>query len=390
MKLSVSFAGCAIAGALFFSSACSSSDDESSAAEVPVVANYAALVAANYGDALATAEALKTAIDAFVAAPSENGLEAAKTAWKESRVPYGQTEVYRFYGGPIDDDDGPEGEINAWPLNEGHIDYTVADPNGGIVNSTDPAFKTISKTLIAAQNMNGAEDNVASGYHAIELLLWGQDLSATGPGARPYTDYLTTGGTAKNQDRRGTYLKEAAALLVDDLRSVAEEWAPATGAYVKSFTTGKSHDAVTKIMNGLYRLEALEFRGQRIGAGYEHRDQEDEHSCFSDNTKVDFQMNMKALENVYFGRYGAIDGAGIEDLVKAKDAALDTEIRTKLTAAHDAIEGIPLPYDQAILGDDSSAGRTKVKAALDALQSLADSLLKAADALKVTIDKSEI
>src|SRR5690349_15836083 len=87
----------------------------------PVAEQYAKNVHANYVECLDKARALKTAIDAFVASPSAATQDAAKAAWIAARLPYGPTEVYRFYGGPIDDEaTGPEGALNAWPLDENY------------------------------------------------------------------------------------------------------------------------------------------------------------------------------------------------------------------------------------------------------------------------------
>ena len=110
--------GCALVLAM---SAIGCTDDEASvgAAAVTkqqVTAGYAEIVYMSYADAHDRAVALRGAIDAFVAAPSPALHEAAKRAWLEARYPYLQTEAYRFYAGPIDGADGPEGRINAWPL----------------------------------------------------------------------------------------------------------------------------------------------------------------------------------------------------------------------------------------------------------------------------------
>lgn len=43
----------------------------------------------------------------------------------------------------------------------------------------------ISPQLLAEElhMLDGVQANVATGYHAIEFLLWGQDLNGTNPGA---------------------------------------------------------------------------------------------------------------------------------------------------------------------------------------------------------------
>ncbi|MCG6507139.1 peptidase, partial [Vibrio parahaemolyticus] len=142
----------------------------------------------------------------FLAAPSDAKLQQVKQAWLAARVPYQQSEVFRFGNAVVDD---WEGQLNAWPLDEGLIDYVSDDyqyelGNEGAsanivanksltIGATTIDASTITPELIASLNeVGGSEANVASGYHAIEFLLWGQDLHGTQPGAgeRPYTDYV--------------------------------------------------------------------------------------------------------------------------------------------------------------------------------------------------------
>ena len=85
-----------------------------------VLTNYANIAQAMYEDALTAAKKLQAAVDKLIAEPSEANMMAARKAWLAARVPYQQTEVYRF-GNPIVDD--WEGKVNAWPLDEGLIDY---------------------------------------------------------------------------------------------------------------------------------------------------------------------------------------------------------------------------------------------------------------------------
>ena len=205
--------------------------------QAEVVKTYADLAAAGYGDSLTTAQALQGAVDALIATPSEATLTAAREAWKAARVPYQQTEVFRF-GNPIVDD--WEGRVNSWPLDEGLIDYVDSGAYGGpseenplstlnviatpkfSIGATEVDATTITPdTIRTLHEADGIEANVASGYHAIEFMLWGQDLNGTGPGAgaRPYTDYIQGEGcTGGNCDRRAAYLKSATDLLVTDLQ----------------------------------------------------------------------------------------------------------------------------------------------------------------------------
>ena len=92
-----------------------------------VLENYANIAAAKYEDSLIAAKSLAALVDSLIAAPSAEALQAAKAAWLRSRVPYQQTEVYRFGNAIVDD---WEGKVNAWPLDEGLIDYVDASYGG--------------------------------------------------------------------------------------------------------------------------------------------------------------------------------------------------------------------------------------------------------------------
>jgi putative iron-regulated protein len=356
-----------------------------------VIENYAALLYANYSDALAGADALHDAVDAFVDAPSQATLDAAKAAWIASRPSYQQSEFGRFYNGPIDDPDtGPEGLINAWPLDENYIDYVEGAPNSGIIN--DPVgFPVIDEETLAAANEGGGEANISTGYHAIEFLLWGQDQSTTGPGTRPFTDYVTDGtGTAADQERRGQYLQAVAHLLVDNLQEVTDQWAPGNAEnYRAEFTSIDTDEALGRILTGLGSLSAGELGGERLSVAFETRDQEDEHSCFSDTTRDDLANDALGIQNAYLGRYGTLDGPGIDELVRQVDPALDATVQAQLAASVAAVRAIPSPFDQAIIGADDSPGRVAVQTAITDLFAQGDSFSTVAEALGVSTGTGE-
>ena len=319
----------------------------------PVAEQYAKNVHANYSEILDKARALKTAVDAFVATPSAATQQAAKDAWVAARLPYGPSEVYRFYGGPIDDEEtGPEGAINAWPLDENFIDYTRDDEDAGIINHPE-LVADLTKDVIRGENEKGGEKNISTGYHAIEFLLWGQDdedPKLKTAGQRPFTDYVTSGGTAKNQERRGQYLKLVAEILVEDLEQVAAAWEPGKDNYAKTFVADPK-DAVTKMLTGMGSMANAELSGERMTVAYKNRGQEDEHSCFSDTTNADILGNFVGIQNVYLGKYGSTDGPGLDELVKAVDPALDAQMKSELDAALaavNALQAVPFERDNVL------------------------------------------
>lgn len=346
-----------------------------------VLDQYAALVYANYDDAVQTALTLETAIEAFVASPSEATLTAAKDAWIASRNPYGQTEAFRFYGGPIDDDNGPEGLINGWPLDESYIDYVEGNTESGIIN--DPtSFPTLDKQTLMDANENGGETNLSTGYHAIEFLLWGQDFNEDGPGTRPFTDYTT----AANADRRATYLSVVTELLIENLTEVRDAWASGA-AYTTSFRAG-GETSLANILRGIGALSKGELAGERMTVALENGDQEDEHSCFSDNTKADIAMNFKGIDNVYKGTFtsstGTVtSGTSLSDLLGNADATKNQAVLNLLSESSTNIDGIPAPFDSALRAGDPNG---TIESSIISLRNLSDAIVDAALAIGIQVN----
>jgi putative iron-regulated protein len=352
------------------------SDDEFAA----VAATYADLVHAAYTASITSATEMQATIAEFLADPTETTLEAARQAWLVARNDYGPTEAFRFYDGPIDDpDDGPEGQINAWPMDEAYVDYVDGDPTAGIVNNpTD--FPEITVDVLTAANEAGGETNISTGWHAIEYLLWGQDLDPTGPGARPVTDYTTE----PNADRRATYLELLTQLLIDDLTSVAEQWDPADGTYREQFLADPRL-AVQNLMRGIGALSAGELAGERMAVALETKDQEDEHSCFSDNTNADVVNNAIGIRMVYLAEFPGIDGPSPADLVAAVDPDLDATLRTKLDESVALAESFPATFETMIAASDDDPANQAYVAALVSIEDQGVLIAQAAAAIGLAI-----
>jgi putative iron-regulated protein len=354
-----------------------------------VLETNADIALAAYTDSVETAKALKTALVEFqVEANKADGdrddtvaanlLNAAKKAWLVSREPYGQTEVYRFRNSPVDELD-VEGDLNAWPLGEALIDYVNTGNDGDdfdnkqigvtehgvgtdisavidVTNASDKAANTntiigntdivINDALLAKGLSAEDEHDVLSGYHAIEFLLWGQDLNndaetttkfnrenavkteavktATDPvntfatgGQRPLTDFTTD----TNAERRHQYLAIVVDKLIADLEMVQAEWAEgSTTNYRAKFTTiadaADAKQKLTEILTGMGTLSVGELAGERMQIAFSNNSQEDEHSCFSDNTHRDIWLNAEGVSNSFYGTYAGYDSNldGIDDV----------------------------------------------------------------------------
>jgi putative iron-regulated protein len=342
---------------------------------------YADLVYASYDDSVRSATALRTAIEAFLAAPSDTTLAAAKQAWLSARNDYLPTEAFRFYNGPIDDPvGGPEGQINAWPMDEAYVDYVVGDDDAGIVNDVE-RYPTITTRVLTKANEKGGETNISTGWHAIEFLLWGQDANPNGPGSRPVTDYTT----AEHASRRAEYLRLAIDLLVADLTEVRDEWAPDGGEY-RAQLLESPRRAVRFALRGIGALSATELSGERMAVAYETKDQEDEHSCFSDNTNADVVGDLVGIQRVYLADHPAVaGGTSLSDLVAQVDPELDAQLQDEMAQSLAMARGFPAPFEQLIVGDDSAPGRQAMMAAIVAIEDQGITIQQAARALGMKI-----
>ena len=371
-----------------------------------VVATYADIAAAAYGDSLTTAQGLQKAVAALVAQPSEATLNEARAAWTAARAPYQQTEVFRF-GNPIVDD--WEGRVNAWPLDEGLIDYVAAGTPSAEDNElaqlnviANPTLKLGAETLDAAtitpdtiralHEAGGIEANVASGYHAIEFLLWGQDRNGTGPGAgdRPHTDFVTGDGcTGGNCDRRVAYLTAATGLLISDLEEMAANWA--ADGLARKAVTDNPQAGLNAMLTGMGSLSYGEQAGERMKLGLMLNDPEEEHDCFSDQTHLSHYYDGLGIRNVYLGSYTRTDGTKVEGpslsaLVAAKDGAVDQALRADLDATMAALGALTdkaeggMAYDQ-MLAPGNAEGAAAITAGVDALVKQTRSIERAVTAL---------
>ncbi|MCG7391634.1 peptidase [Microvirga sp. ACRRW] len=385
-----------------------------------VVATYANIAQAMYEDALKAARDLNKAVDVFLGAPTEENLKKAREAWLAARVPYQQTEGFRFGNPQVDE---WEGKVNAWPLDEGLIDY-VDTSSYGEKSDENPLYRAnviankkirvgrnqvdaskITKKLLSdkLQEAGGVESNVATGYHAIEFLLWGQDLNGTkaGAGTRPATDYALDKCTHGNCERRREYLRAATELLVDDLSEMVQAWS-AKGAARKEVTAKKANDGLATILTGLGSLSYGELAGERMKLGLILHDPEEEHDCFSDNTHNSHYYDQVGMAAIYNGRYVRTDGSVIEGASlaayakeKAGDAAgkVDAAMKNatdKLGAIKARADKGVEAYDQMI-AEGNAEGNRVVEEGVNSLVAQARAIegLVSALGLKIKIEGSD-
>lgn len=379
-----------------------------------VATHYADLAYAVYMDSLTSAQALNQAVDKLLAEPTDANLDAAKQAWLAARVPYQQSEVFRFGNAVVDD---WEGQLNAWPLDEGLIDYVatedyqhelgnegatanlVANPIITIGGEQVDASEITPELLASLNEVGGSEANVATGYHAIEFLLWGQDLHGfeLGAGERPVTDYVQGENcTHGNCDRRARYLDAVTDLLVDDLQWMVAQWsADEVGNYREELLALPPQDVFQKMLFGMGSLSLGELAGERMKVALEANSYEDEHDCFSDNTHNSHYYNGKGIQNVFLGSYQRLDdsvvsGPSLSALLAEQNVELEKTLRADLESSMQALavikttaEGNPsMPFDMMI-APGNKQGAAIINDAIAALAQQTGSIEAAAKELGI-------
>ncbi|MGL4489640.1 MAG: imelysin family protein [Rhizobiaceae bacterium] len=363
-------------GALVESYALSSSDPNAFTYDAkPQIEAYVELVQVSYAKAKDGTASLKVAVDALLAEPNDATLAAARKAWVDARPAYLMTEAFRFYDGPIED---IEGRINAWPMNEAAIDYVEGNAKAGIINESTEAIT--AESLIAV-NQAKDEADVTTGWHAVEFLLWGQDLSLDGPGNRPASDYAP--GNAAN-DRRRTFLQAATGQLDADVKSLLDIWENPNG-YAAKFQQLPQREAVGRMLNGIAILAGFEFMSERLAVALDSGDQEDEHSCFSDTTHQDFVYDLAGIKAVWTGDRDGTTRKGLDELVRSIDAPTADKVDALLADAEAKIAALGNPWDKVLATAAGSPERKVAEDAVVSLQALGKGLTDAGAKLGVLV-----
>jgi putative iron-regulated protein len=353
--------------------------------------NYVGLAGALYTEALNGAQKLSAAVDALLAKPSESTLAQARNAWLVARAQYLPTEAFRYYDGPIDGPAtstrraGPESRINAWPLNEAVIDYVVGGPSSGLVGAI--------KTPITAENILkldqvSDEADVTTGFHAIEFLLWGQDRSAKGAGDRKFTDFVLPAGKNGVTQRRRDYLKALTGMLEADLGFVLSQWDPVrSSAYAREFMALDSYEAVGRMVRGMAMLAVEEMSSERLSVALDSGTQEDEASCFSDNTHREFSANLRGIQSVWFAQHNKISAPSLRSLVQKLDPKVAAQLDAALSQAQAQAQIVENDgaFDQMLIAPATDPRRQHAEALVSALQGLGTALRDAGRTLGVLV-----
>ncbi len=377
-----------------------------------VLDGYRQIAHAVYADSLTAVVHLQKAVEQLRQQPSAAALAAAQSSWRAARVPYSHSEALRFGNWFIDEADG---QINPWPVDEGFLDYVADDYAASPTNpqarlnliaapdrlllagqpfATTPMQRIVLK---GAQQASDVESNIATGYHAIEFLLWGQDRSATGPGARPWTDYALSAADCtdglkaaplRHCQRRGLALAAAAAILHQDLERLAAQWSAMPGSYGDRLVRGDINTGLRRMIFGLATMSGEELAGERIQVALLSGAQEDEQDCFSDDSHHSLHHNGQGIRAFYQGRYGSLQLPSLAALARHREPALAAQLDAAFAASDAALQAIRSAGESGetfdrLIDPAHPQGTALLQAAVGALQTQAVLLEQLGHALQL-------
>ncbi|MCC8118611.1 MAG: hypothetical protein LIP09_07700 [Bacteroidales bacterium] len=301
---------------------------------------------------------------------SSSHILAAGEAWKKARKNWELSEAFLF--GPAANHN-IDPHIDSWPLDKNAMDNLLTQIRGGNLWSTE----NLGYGLL--------------GFHAIEYMLY--ELSSDGNSSLTHSTNYTAEeleymvGVA-NDLRDQCVLLEVCWAGDDNVSSIkldildeaelgyGEEYgwelanAGSAGSRFKTF-----QESAEEIIQGCIDI-ADEVGNTKIGRPHVGSSEEDKNyieSPYSLNSIEDFVDNIKSIQNSYIGT----SGSSISDYIKSVNPDLDTEMRTAITDAINAISAIPEPFAKNATGSVAGNAVTVVGSDLvDVLQKVYNQLGK--------------
>lgn len=277
-----------------------------------------------FQESLTDAITLHNTAKRFIDNPTSGHHQDLKIAYRHTRTSYSQSEALRFGNWFVDE---WEHEVNAWPIDEGLIDYVDNQYQASVNNLVaqhnlvrNPVIELSGKVaditrinrrnLEYVQGISDFESNVTTGFHAVEFLIYGQDNYPDSPGRRPTSDFFVnnkcTSGINKKAapiecQRRGQLLLTLTDKLVFNLTEMQGKWPADNGSYGDRLVKGDYKNGLRRILYGIDRLIAEELSGERLQVALYSASQEDELDCFSDTTHNSLLHNLIGAYAFYTG-----------------------------------------------------------------------------------------
>lgn len=288
-----------------------------------------------YSDFEAKAANLKTAVTTLASNPTPANLEAARTAWKDVRIVWEQSEGFLI--GPVEDDNY-DPYMDTWPTDHNAMDSLLQ------------GSQALTADYLSGVGTSNEAELTLRGFHPLEYLLWGTDGNRQASFTPREKEYMVALATDIHNNVSALKTK-GVAFFASELSQPA-----VTGS---RYTSKK--DALEAIANGLIDIVGEVGEGKMVepfGATVNDADSTITESPYSHNSLIDFRNNIIGARNAYLCTYGSATGKSLSDLVKANNATLDQTIKTQFDAAINSFDGITTTFEKAVYNQRSQVQNT--------------------------------
>ena len=386
--------------------------------------SYLKLGTTIYHSSLESSKKLDDEITKFLSSPTQQKFAQLKETYRKARIHYQQSEVFRFANPEVDE---LEGRVNAWPVDESYLDYVAITKNIAKNENSQSSANTKNthtdniiassiikfagsqvkingydtSTLRSLHELAGDESKVVTGFHAIEFLLWGQDLNGFkfGAGNRQYTDYLPKNCSGGFCQQRRKLLQAVSNLLVSDLQQMYQLFSSTDSELVKRYSKQPATQLLTNVFSGLGSLAYGELAGERIQLGLLLNDPEEEHDCFSDLTHLSHFQNLVGISKVIFFNedFNKPKKHSLYNLIKLYHNSQANNLFDAFNKAHQKMTTLyntaekQMSYDM-MLDKANPTGKKILTDLVSSLIALSDQIKKSAEVLKLnqlTIEGSD-
>lgn len=304
--------------------------------------------------------------------PSVDSLDAARRAWIDAHRAWVSTEVYLYAGHPAHRE-GLVDRLDTWPIRPSHVDFVPGEPDAGLINQSDTE---LDDDTLRELHQKGGDDYATTGFHVVELLLWGW----SGGGTDEQRRASAFGGdrqTAPNPDRRGRYLRRAVGLLAEDHEQLVQMWsAEPAGAARSAFLEQNDAAAIRQMLAVMKRVTVDLLGEKRLNGPLQTEDRLQLPSPFSRTGVSEIQTSLRTLHDFYHGvdarsDNSQMEGPGLRAIVSQVAPELDSQLNDQLEEAIQLADAIPKPYDEALQTDE---GRPKIQKTADQIETIGQTL----------------